>query len=330
MTGLAPQNLPHIPVMLSEVLGLWKTPTQDDDKQPPERLYIDGTAGAGGHSAALLETVNFSGHRLLLFDQDPSAVSLLKTRFENESRVSVIQDNFARIGDHLPAQGITGGILVDLGVSSMQLDQAERGFSFQKEAPLDMRMDTTRSVTAADWLSHASEKEIQQVLQDYGEEHYARSIARSIVETRQDNPITHTKQLAELVSHVYRRRMKGKAFHQLGIHPATRTFQAIRIAVNEELSSLTTLLESLPDLMAPGSTAVFISFHSLEDRIVKQFFQTEMRGCVCPPRFPICRCGHVPRFKALTKKPITASPSEIEQNPRSRSAKVRAYIRLEC
>lgn len=286
---------------------------------------MDATLGAGGHAQAILAKILPQGH-LYGIDQDPAALALAGERLvEFGDAFHPILGNFSEIANLLPdvAKPITGGILADIGVSSMQLDQGARGFSFMKEAPLDMRMSPTNPLTAAEVVNTYPEARLVQIFSEYGEEHMSKTLARRLVQERQHHPFETTTQLAELIAQEYKSRGKHEK-----IHPATRVFQALRIEVNDELGSLRRFLESLPGLLSPGARVAVISFHSLEDRIVKQFFQQESRDCVCPPRLPVCQCGHKASFKLLKGMPLQAAEAEIRVNPRSRSAKLRAAIRL--
>jgi 16S rRNA (cytosine1402-N4)-methyltransferase len=298
----------HHPVLLAEVIAALQP-------QPPE-VYLDGTVGAGGHAVAILRASAPTG-RLFGFDQDPQAIKIAGERVgEFGGRYRLFQANFDQmeriaIAEHIPP---AAGILLDLGVSSMQLDQAERGFSFQ-DAPLDMRMNPAEGQSAADLVNRLEQTELADVIYRYGEERYSRRIARAIVAAR---PIWRTQALAELVARVVPG-AKGKR----KIHPATKTFQALRIAVNDELGALSRALPQTIRLLKPGGRLAVISFHSLEDRIVKQFFKQEAQDCICPPEQPECTCHHRATINILTKKPVGPSPAEIEQNPRARSAKLR-------
>ncbi len=309
-------NAPHIPVLLAEVL---------EALHPrPGKLYVDCTVGAGGHALALLQAAG-ADSRLIGLDQDPAALAIARERLAGGS-TELVQANFSVLPGvlhRLQIDRIDGGVLADLGVSSMQLDTAARGFSFSKDAPLDMRMSPQAPQTAADLVNRLPEGELVRIFSEYGEEHMSKTIAREIVARRAQAPFETTLDLAGLISELYRK--KGKREE---IHPATRVFQALRIAVNDELGHLRRFLEALPDLLAPGARIAVISFHSLEDRIVKQFFQAEARDCICPPRFPVCQCGHRARLKILTRKPVTAGPQECRQNPRARSARLRCAERL--
>lgn len=289
------------------------------------RVYVDATLGLGGHAAAIL-AVNETAH-LIGIDQDADVIGLAKERLQRfAGRVKVVTANFSAIRPVLRDVGIekVDGILADLGVSSLQLDSSERGFSFRFDAPLDMRMDTLSEVpTAAELLAELSEVEIADIIYRYGEERSSRRIARWIVERREGGtPIRTTKELAELVERAVRRGPKDK------IHPATRTFQALRIAVNRELEILGQfLIDGIDSLKTDGRFAV-ITFHSLEDRIVKQTFQRLAGKCFCPPRMPKCICGAVKKIEIVTRRPIVPGDDEIQQNPRSRSAKLRVVRRI--
>jgi 16S rRNA (cytosine1402-N4)-methyltransferase len=307
----------HISVLLEECLRVLAP--------QPGDIFVDATLGAGGHSEALLARLQ-PGGQLFGIDQDPTALALAGERLAPfGAAFHPLQGNFSQLAELLPAeaQPITGGVLADIGVSSMQLDQGERGFSFMKEAPLDMRMSPINPLTAAEVVNTYSEAHLVKIFSEYGEEHMSKTLARRIVQERAKQPFDTTTQLAGLISDEY----KSHGKHEK-IHPATRVFQALRIEVNDELGHLERFLESLPALLAPGARIAVISFHSLEDRIVKQFFQAESRDCVCPPRLPICQCGHQATFKVQKGKPLQATDEEIRLNPRSRSAKLRAAIRL--
>ncbi len=314
----------HIPVLLAEAL---------DCLQPqPGKIYVDATLGGGGHAQAVLERIQPDG-LLLGIDQDLSVLENTRSQLVPfQAQVRLFHGNFAQLPDYLAQADIpqiTGGILADLGVSSFQLDQAERGFSFSKTAPLDMRMnpDSATGLTAAEVVNTYSEEQLTTLFKEYGEERFAKPIARSILHARQERPINTTTELAELIRRVYHRFQKGKQREER-IHPATRVFQALRIEVNNELGQLEAFLSQLPSLMAPGARITMISFHSLEDRIVKRFFQRASKACLCPPGLPICQCDHQATLKIITTKPITPTEAEIQNNPRSRSAKLRCAERL--
>ena len=291
----------------------------------PGGRYIDGTLGGGGHTGLLLDASAPNG-RVLGIDADEAALRRVRERLAGavtSGRLLTRQGNFARMGELARAVDFApvDGVLLDLGLSSDQLAERERGFSFAADAPLDMRFDTARGQPAADLLNTLDERELADLLWRYGEEQRSRAIARRIVERRRTAPIERTGELARLVASVIHGRPGG-------IHPATRTFQALRIAVNDELGSLETALPQAMDLLRPGGRLAVISFHSLEDRIVKRFFQAEARDCVCPPELPVCVCGRAPRLSIVTRHPITASEDELARNPRARSAKLRVAERL--
>jgi len=299
----------HQPVLLTEVIAALQPRSGG--------VYIDGTVGAGGHAAAVLEDSTPDG-QLYGLDQDESALALAGERLSGfGNRVHLLHANFDRLHQYQfpPADGI----LLDLGVSSMQFDQPERGFSFQTDGPLDMRMDSSVTETAADLVNHLPEGDLADLIYRYGEERQSRRIARVIV---QDRPFERTQQLAELIARVVKSG-KGNRQGKPKIHPATRTFQALRIAVNDELGALERALPQAIAQLAPGGRLAIISFHSLEDRIVKKYFQQEAKDCICPPEQPVCTCRHKATIHIITKKPITPSLAEIDVNPRARSAKLR-------
>lgn len=285
-------------------------------------IYVDCTAGGGGHSAGIAEKLT-AGH-LYALDQDPDAIKTLTNRFDGNPCVTVVQNNFSNISAVLREYGVSGvdGILADLGVSSHQLDTPERGFSFHHDAPLDMRMSQS-GPTAADLINTLDERDLSKIISMYGEERYARNIARKIVSERQNKRIETTVEFAELIKSAV-----PAAARREGGHPARRTFQAIRIAVNQELDKLSTALDDMFDALNPGGILAIITFHSLEDRIVKQKFASYCEGCTCPREFPVCVCGKTPRGK-LSFKVKAPSEEELEINPRSRSAKLRAIEKLE-
>ncbi len=302
----------HIPVLVDETLNALQV-------QPGGR-YIDCTLGAGGHAAAILEQSS-PGGQLLGIDADPEAVKIARARLEAYSGSTLLlNDNFTNLEaicikyDFLPVHGI----LFDLGLSSLQLNDGSRGFSFQHDAPLDMRFSPSQEVTAADIVNTFAESKLAYLIKTYGEERQSRQIARHIANQR---PIKTTLQLARTIERAIGGR-RGK------IHPATKTFQALRIAVNHELEHLEVALKQAINLLGFEGRLVVISYHSLEDRIVKQFMQQESRGCICPPGTPTCICGHTAHLKLINKRVITASPAEVQLNPRSRSAKLRAVERI--
>ena len=288
-------------------------------------IYVDGTLGGGGHAELILEQCGPDG-RLIGFDRDPAALAAAGERLARfGERLVLVHDNFAGMRQQLAARGIgaVDGILLDLGVSSHQLDTPERGFSFQVDAPLDMRMNPTEGESAADLVNEAAEEDLATIIYRFGEERWSRRIARMIVAARAEEPITTTGQLAGIVSRSIPRKAQEER-----IHPATRTFQALRIAVNRELASLEEALADMVDLLHPEGRAVVISFHSLEDRIVKESFRSFTGRCTCPRELPRCQCGARAQLKVLTNKPVIATKEEISANPRARSAKLRAAERL--
>lgn len=289
----------------------------------PERggLFVDATLGMGGHSEAMLAAATDT--RVIGIDQDSDALELARTRLAKfGDRIRFFHGNFSQIGEVIGEERLDG-ILADLGVSSMQLDSETRGFSFRFDAPLDMRMDPTSGGTAAELLATRDEKEIADIIYLYGEERASRKIARWLVEKREaGEPVTTTFELAELVRRAVRTSPKDK------IHPATRTFQALRIAVNHEIEILDKFIDDSVDVLKTDGVLAIITFHSLEDRIVKRAMQRLSGKCSCPPRQPKCTCGAVKKVEILTKKPVTASDNEILENPRSRSAKLRACRKL--
>jgi 16S rRNA (cytosine1402-N4)-methyltransferase len=307
----------HTAVLPAEVMA-WLAPH-------PDGRYVDGTLGGAGHTALLLEASAPDG-RVLGIDADPAALERARDRLAElvaAGRLLLRQGNFARMGELAAEARIVpaDGILLDLGLSSDQLADRTRGFSFTVSAPLDMRFDPTHGMPASELVNTLEEGELADLLWRYGEERRSRAIARRIVEVRRRAPITRTDELARLVASVVHGRPGG-------IHPATRTFQALRIAVNDELGSLSAALAAAMDLLRPGGRLAVISFHSLEDRIVKRFIQAEERGCICPPELPACVCGRSPRLRALTRHPVEAGPTEVAANPRARSAKLRVAERL--
>lgn len=282
-------------------------------------IYIDGTVGAGGHAAAILEASAPDG-QLFGLDRDQSALKLAEQRLaEFGSRVHLVHSNFDQLRQVATQHNIprAHGILLDLGISSMHVDQAERGFSFMADGPLDMRMDPTAGQTAADLVNHLPEKELADLLYQYGEERQSRRIARAIVKAR---PIRRTRELAQVIAGAAGGRREGSKGRT---HPATRSFQALRIAVNDELAALERALPQAINWLQPGGRLAVINFHSLEDRIVKQYFRQESQDCICPPEQPVCTCRHKATIDIITKRPITPSLQELDENPRARSAKLR-------
>lgn len=288
----------------------------------PDGVYIDGTAGGAGHSCEIASRLTTG--RLIAIDKDPDAIRAAAARLAPFPQARVVREDFRNLRAVAEAQGIlrADGILLDLGVSSQQLDDAARGFSYHSDAPLDMRMSQS-GMSAYDLVNGYDEQSIIRILRDYGEERFAARIARAIVQARSSRPIETTLQLAELIKEAI-----PAATRREGGHPAKRSFQAIRIAVNDELGAVRQGMEAAIDHLNPGGRLVVITFHSLEDRIVKNVFQDAAKGCTCPPSFPVCVCGHKPKIKILTKKPIIATREEVEENPRSRSAKLRVAERV--
>lgn len=287
----------------------------------PDGVYIDGTAGGGGHSRAIAEKLTTG--RLLAIDQDPDAIRVLRERLGAFPCVTVFQCNFAAMTDAAAKNGISqaDGVLLDIGVSSYQFDNPERGFSYRSDAPLDMRM-SREGVSARDVVNTMSWQELASVFSRYGEEKNARSIAQGIVRAREKAPIETTLQLAEIVKSSVPARVRREPGH-----PARRTFQALRIQVNGELDKLSEGLDAAFSLLKPGGRLAVITFHSLEDRIVKRRMADWCTGCICPPDFPVCVCGRKPRADLLFRKGVSPSEQEIEENPRSRSARLRVCVK---
>ena len=292
----------------------------------PEGVYVDGTLGGGGHSAAILERLG-PGGRLIGIDRDGDAIAAATARLGGDERFAALRGNFHDAAELLGALGVRriDGMLLDLGVSSYQLDEGARGFSYHADAPLDMRMDRSQALTARTVVNEYSQEELARVLRDWGEENWAVQIARVICDRRRAHPIETTGELVDVIDAA----IPAKVRRRDGSHPARRTFQALRIEVNDELGPLKQALEDAARLLSPGGRLCVIAFHSLEDRIVKQTFRTLQNPCVCPPSFPVCVCGRRPLGRQLTGKPITASPEELERNPRARSATLRVFERGE-
>lgn len=304
----------HRPVLLEEALQALNIKANG--------YYVDGTFGRGGHSGALLARLDEDG-RLLALDKDPAAISEAQRRFGQDARFVVRQASFAHLKQEVTTLGWLGevdGILLDLGVSSPQLDDASRGFSFQKEGPLDMRMDPSQGISAASWLAEAREQDIARVLKEFGEERFAKRIARAIVKARAEHTITTTGQLAAIVAAAVPSREPGK-------DPATRSFQAIRIFINKELDDLETCLDDILEVLKPGGRLVVISFHSLEDRIIKRFIREQEKGDRFPPDLPVTQMQLHPRLRAVGK-PVRPNEAEVRTNPRARSAIMRVAERL--
>lgn len=302
----------HIPVLFNETI--------DALNIKPDGIYVDCTAGGGGHSSAVAERLTTG--RLIAVDQDPEAIRNLEKRFADNDRVTVVHDNFVNITTMLSNLGIVGvdGVMADLGVSSHQLDTDERGFSFHRDAPLDMRM-SMEGMSAADFVNNASQIELQRVIYNYGEEKFASSIARNIVKSRAKKRIETTFELVEIIKSSMPMKAKRDG------HPARKTFQAIRIEVNGELDKLDRALDGMFDALNPGGRLAVITFHSLEDRIVKKRFASFCEGCTCPPDFPVCVCGKTPRGK-LPFKSVSPGKAELDENYRAHSARLRAVEKL--
>jgi 16S rRNA (cytosine1402-N4)-methyltransferase len=288
-------------------------------------IYVDGTVGTGGHSLAIAEHLGPRGH-LLCLDRDTDAVCIAKARLSNLSApVTIVKSNYAELDHILQGMGIASvqGVLLDLGLSSLQLEHSGRGFSFRRDEPLDMRMDEHDAFTARELVNDLSRKELETILREYGEEPRARAIARIVVKEREQKPIESSLQLARLIESVVR-----PSRRPLARHPATRAFQALRIAVNKELENLRICLSRIPHLLAPGGRFVVLAYHSLEDRPVKRALADWEKGCICPPDLPVCACGRTPLLRRVRKKGKKPSPDEIAANPRARSAILRAAERI--
>ena len=287
-------------------------------------IYVDGTLGGGGHSYEIASRLT-EGGRLIGIDQDEEAIEAASKRLAPFSdRTSIIHSNYANMRQVLSELGISkvNGILLDLGVSSYQLDNAQRGFTYREDVPLDMRMDLRQKRTAADIVNSYSEMELYRMIRDYGEDRFAKNIAKHIVLQRQETPIETTGQLIEAIKAAIPMKVRAK-----GGHPAKRTFQAIRIELNQELDVLRDNLDDMIDLLDDGGRLCVITFHSLEDRIVKNIFRKNENPCICPPEFPVCTCGKKPKGKVITRKPILPGKKELEENSRAGSAKLRVFER---
>jgi len=314
---MAVLDFEHIPVLLNETLE-YRDPK-------PGGVYIDGTLGGAGHSSEIVKRI-VPGGVLIGIDQDSNAIDAAKRRLEAyKDNVVIVRDNFRNIKTIALQKGFkeVDGILLDIGVSSHQLDEKERGFSYMQDGPLDMRMDTENSLNASDIVNNSSEQELIRILRDYGEEKWAVRIAKFIAEERKNNRIDTTFKLADIIQ-----RAIPAAARRDGGHPAKRTFQALRIAVNDELQVLEEAVTNAAGLLKPGGRLVVITFHSLEDRIVKKIFNNMEKPCTCPPQLPVCACGKEPLLRVITKKPVTAGAEELKVNTRSKSAKLRAAERV--
>ena len=288
----------------------------------PNGIYVDGTLGGGGHSYHIAERLTEDG-RLIGIDRDEDAICAASKRLEPfTDRVTIVKNNYGNIREVLDRLEISqvDGILLDLGVSSYQLDTAERGFSYMADAPLDMRMDREESRTAWDIVNTYSEQELFRVIRDYGEDRFAKNIAKHIVKQREEKPVETTGELVKIIQGAIPMKVQ-----KTGGHPAKRTFQAIRIELNRELTVIDEVIDTMIDVLKPGGRLCIITFHSLEDRIVKSRFRTAENPCICPREFPVCVCGRKSRGHVVTRKPILPSETEMEENPRARSAKLRVF-----
>ena len=306
----------HYSVMLRETI--------EQLKIQPDGIYVDGTLGGGGHAFEVCKRLSDKG-RFYGIDQDEAAIEAAGRRLaEFGDRVTIIRSNYCRMREELKNRGVeqADGILLDLGVSSYQLDEAERGFTYREDVPLDMRMDQRQEKTARDIVNGYSETELYRVIRDYGEDKFAKNIARHIVRAREEKPVETTGELTEIIKAA----IPMKVRMQKG-HPAKQTFQAIRIELNQELEVLKDSLEGMTDMLRPGGRLCIITFHSLEDRIVKNAFRTFENPCTCPSHFPVCVCGKVSKGHVVTRKPILPSEQELKENSRSKSAKLRVFER---
>ena len=306
----------HCSVLLNETIELLNV--------KPDGVYVDLTTGGGGHSLAIAERLGKSG-RLICFDRDADALEAAKARLKDHSdKITFVKDSFGEAAEVISEMGVRAdGVIADLGISSFQIDNIARGFSYASDSPLDMRMDASGGVTAADLVNGADERTLARIISEYGEEKFASRIARFICEERKRERIETAGRLTDIIKSAI-----PAAARRTGGNPAKRTFQALRIEVNDELGELKRLMETFCDMLNVGGRIVVISFHSLEDRIVKQSFAELARTCTCPPDLPVCVCGTVPKVRVLTKKPILPSERELEENKRSHSAKLRAAERI--
>lgn len=306
----------HVPVLYNEVMEALNIRA--------DGIYVDGTVGGGGHSSGICERLSDNG-MLVAVDRDTTALKAASERLESYSCTKkFIHANYSDVDEIANSAGNkVSGILLDLGVSSFQLDTAERGFSYMHDAPIDMRMNEDDALTAYDVVNTYSEQDLNRIIRDYGEEKWASRVAKFIVNARKDEPIATTGQLVEIIKAAIPANAR-----RTGPHPAKRTFQAIRIEVNAELDHLRQAVEQLPDILEPGGRIAIITFHSLEDRIVKTAFDRRLNPCTCPKEFPVCVCGKVADVRKVTRKPIEPSEEELEINPRARSAKLRVLEKL--
>ena len=306
----------HQSVLLEETVGNLRV--------KPDGIYVDGTLGGGGHSYAICQQLSAKGS-LIGIDQDEAAINAAGNRLQEfKEQVTIIRSNYCEMCKELRDRGVTGvdGIVLDLGVSSYQLDEADRGFTYREDAALDMRMDQRQEKTARDIVNGYSEMDLYRIIRDYGEDKFAKNIAKHIVQARERQPIETTGELVEIIKAA----IPAKIRMQKG-HPAKQTFQAIRIELNRELEVLRDSLDDMIDFLNPGGRLCIITFHSLEDRIVKNAFRKNEHPCTCPPDFPVCVCGKTPKGKVVTRKPILPGEGELEENSRSKSAKLRVFER---
>ena len=306
----------HKSVLLKETI--------DNLKVKPDGIYVDGTLGGAGHASEVCKLLSATG-RLIGIDQDDAAIQAASERLRDyQDRTMIIRSNYCHMVPELKKRGINSvdGIVLDLGVSSYQLDHAERGFTYREDVPLDMRMDQRQTKTAEDIVNTYSESDLYRIIRDYGEDKFAKNIAKHIVIERQKAPIETTGQLNEIIRHAI-----PMKFQKTAGHPSKRTFQAIRIELNRELDVLRESLDDMIEMLNPGGRICIITFHSLEDRIVKSAFRKNENPCTCPSHFPVCVCGNVSKGKVITRKPILPSEEELEYNSRSKSAKLRIFER---
>ena len=291
----------------------------------PDGIYVDGTLGGGGHSYEIAKKLSEKGH-LYGIDQDEAAIEAAGERLkEYTDRVTIIRDNYENAVSDLKQSGVTGvdGIILDLGVSSYQLDTVERGFSYKYDTALDMRMDLRQPLSAKEIVNDYSQADLARIIRDYGEDKFARNIAKHICIARQKEPIRTTGELVEIIKQAIPMKVRAK-----GGHPAKKTFQALRIELNQELTVLEESLDDMIGFLNDGGRICIITFHSLEDRIVKSIFRKNENPCICPPSFPVCVCGRTPKGRVITRKPILPDEKEMEENPRSKSAKLRVFERI--
>ncbi len=305
----------HKSVLLEETI--------DGLKVKPEGIYVDGTLGGAGHALEVCRRLSAKG-RFIGIDQDQDAIIAASKRLADFEQATIVRSNYCYMVQELANLGIhqVDGIVLDLGVSSYQLDNEERGFTYRYDAPLDMRMDQRQEKTAGDIVNGYDEMELYRIIRDYGEDKFAKNIAKHIVAARQQEPIRTTGELTEIIRRAIPMKMQAKSGH-----PAKRTFQAIRIELNRELDVLRESLDGMIDILGDGGRICIITFHSLEDRIVKTIFRKNENPCTCPPEFPVCVCGNKPKGRVITRKPILPSEQEMEENPRSKSAKLRIFER---